>query len=91
MVEEEKEELKVKKKKETTEPFVMDKIKQGIIKAGGTAELAGKVALDVATWAKETAKEGVITSVEIQKKTVELLAETNKDISTAFQKFVKTV
>jgi transcriptional regulator NrdR family protein len=85
------EELKVQKKKGTTEPFMVEKIKSGIVKAGGTVELAGETALKVAGWAKETAKEGIVTTVEIQKKVIELLAETNEDIATAFQQFVKKI
>ena|GEM_PF-3159289 len=82
-------ELKVIKKAGELEAFSVDKIKSGIIKAGGTAKLAGTVALNTAKWAKETAKGGVISTVEIHKKVVNLLAEKNKEIADKFQSFVK--
>jgi transcriptional regulator NrdR family protein len=83
-------ELKVLKKMGQMEAFSTEKIKNGIIKAGGTAKLARSVALNTAKWAKETAKEGVISTVEIHRKVVELLAEKDKEVAEKFKSFVKT-
>ena len=83
-------ELKVLKRGRELEAFSADKIKNGIMKAGGTAELAGSVALNTANWAKKTAKEGVVSTVEIHEKIVSLLAEKNKEVAEKFKSFVKS-
>jgi len=82
-------ELKVLKKAGKLEAFSADKIKKGVMKAGGTAKLAGDVALSTANWAKETAKEGVVSAVDIHSKVLELLHDKDKEIAGKFRSFVK--
>lgn len=82
-------ELKVSKRARKLEAFSVDKIKKGVIKAGGTAELAGGVALGTAKWAKKTAKGGIVSAVDIHSKVLELLYEKDKEIAGKFRGFVK--
>ncbi|NYZ76033.1 hypothetical protein H0N98_02170 [Candidatus Micrarchaeota archaeon] len=82
-------ELKVAKRAGEVEAFTVDKIKEGVMKAGGTAELAGEVALNTAKWATETAKGGVISVVDIHNKVAELLYGKDKEIAGKFKSFVK--
>jgi hypothetical protein len=82
-------ELKVLKKAGQLEAFSVGKIKSGVIKAGGTAKLAGGVALRTAKWAKNTAKGGVVSAVDIHNKVAGLLYEKDKEIAEKFKSFVK--
>ena len=82
-------ELKVLKRAGQVEAFSVDKVKKGVMKAGGTAKLAGSVALNTAKWAKDTAKGGVISAVDVHNKVAELLYETDKEIAGKFKSFVK--
>lgn len=82
-------ELKVLKRAGKLEAFSVDKIKKGVMRAGGTAKLAGGVALSTAKWAKETAKGGVVSGVDIHNKVVGLLYEKDKEIAGKFKGFVK--
>jgi len=82
-------ELKVAKRAGKVEAFTVDKIKEGVMRAGGTAKLAGEVALNTAKWAKKTAKGGVISAVDIHNKVAELLYGTDKEIAGKFKSFVK--
>lgn len=71
------------------EAFKPEKIKRGVMKAGGSAKLAADVAVKTAEWAKKTAKEGMISTVDIHRKVVELLSEKNKEVAEKFRSFVK--
>ncbi len=71
------------------EAFSEDKIKKGVMRAGGTAKLAGNITLSTANWAKETAKGGVISAVDIHTKVLGLLAEKDKQVAENFKNFVK--
>jgi hypothetical protein len=82
-------ELKVSKRMGQIEKFSKAKIENGVMKAGGTAKLAGSVALKTASWAKETAKEGAISAVDIHRKVLELLDEKDKEVAKSFKNFVK--
>jgi transcriptional regulator NrdR family protein len=82
-------ELKVAKRAGKLEAFTADKIKNGIMKAGGTAELAGEVAVNTAKWAKKTAKGGVVSAVDIHNKVIELLYDKDQEIADKFKGFVK--
>ena len=82
-------ELKVLKRAGQVEAFSVDKVKKGVMKAGGTAKLAGSVALNTAKWAKDTAKGGVISAVDVHNKVAELLYEMDKEIAGKFKSFVK--
>jgi hypothetical protein len=82
-------ELKVMKKVGQVEAFSESKIKDGVMRAGGTAQLAGSIALSTAEWAKETAKDGVISAVDIHTKVLGLLAEKDKQVAENFKNFVK--
>ena len=84
-------EIKVKKKDGKEEPLQLSKIENAVKKAGGSVTLAAESALEVGVWAKETAKEGIITTVELQKKVVEFVATKNNEVATAMQKFIKKV
>jgi transcriptional regulator NrdR family protein len=82
-------ELKVLKRAGKVEAFSADKIKKGVTGAGGTAKLAGDVAFNTAKWAKETAKEGVVSAVDVHGKVLELLYEKDREIADKFKGFVK--
>jgi hypothetical protein len=82
-------ELKVMKRAGQVEAFSADKIKRGVMKAGGTAKLAGTVATNAAKWSKEKAKEGVISAVDLYSKVLELLYESDREVADSFKGFVK--
>jgi hypothetical protein len=82
-------ELKVLKRAGQLEAFSADKIKRGVMKAGGTARLAGSIATNAAKWAKETGKEGVISAVDLHSKVLDLLYKSDKEVADNFKGFVK--
>jgi transcriptional regulator NrdR family protein len=86
---EEEEELKVQKKDGSLEPFMIEKITNSIKNAGGSSELAEEVANNVANWAKETAKNGVVATSDIRNKIIGLLNVKDLAVATKFQAYTK--
>jgi len=82
-------EVKVKKKDGSEEPLQLSKIEGAVKKAGGSVALAAETALEVGVWAKERAKQGVITTIELQRQVVGFVATKNSQVATAMQNFVK--
>jgi len=82
-------EVKVRKKDGSEEPLQLSKIEGAVKKAGGSVALAAETALEVGVWAKERAKQGVITTIELQKQVVNFVATKNSQVATAMQNFVK--
>jgi len=83
--------IRVKKRSGALEPFQLSKIEGAVRKAGGSVALAGEAALELGGWVKEIAKEGVITTVEIERKLVDFVATKNADVAKAMGSFVKKV
>lgn len=81
--------LKVRKKDGRIELFDRGKMATGIQKAGASPEEAEKVASEVETWAQSAALDGVISSVELKTKILELLRTTNPTAATSFEQFRK--
>ena len=70
-------ELQVKKKDGTVEPFLRDKISNGVIKSGGTPEQAEKITVGIEAWAPGVAKEGIVNTSDIRVKVLEALKVEN--------------
>lgn len=82
-------ELKVRKRDGRIEPFNRGKMAGGIQKSGASAEEAEKVASEVERWAQTAAIDGVISSVELRTKVLELLRATNPTVATSFEGYQK--
>lgn len=82
-------ELKVRKRTGQLEDFDRSKMTVGIQKAGASVEEAGKIASEVEAWAQGAAVDGIISSVELRTKVLELLRATNPTAGTSFEEFRK--
>jgi len=80
---------KVLKKNGLTEDFDWNKLTQGIMKAGASAEDAEKVAMKVEEWLNSVAEDGVIKSYDLHVKVLEVLKEVNAKVGQAFEDFRK--
>lgn len=83
--------LKVEKKDGTQEDFDRNKVASGIVKSGGTSEVAENVASQVESWANTSAVSGVIRSGDIRAKVLELLRGAAPQVATSFEMYQKPV
>lgn len=83
--------FQVMKKDGSLEPFDRSKIVNGVIRAGGSAEQAEQVAAAVEVWLPTVAKEGVVNSLDIRIKGLEVLRTVNPTVAATFESFQKPV
>ena len=82
--------FRIQKKDGTLEDFDSNKLTGGITKAGASEEEAQKVLSEVEAWLPTVAVNGVVKSLEIKNKVLELLNETNPAAVTNFENYKKT-
>lgn len=81
--------LMVEKKDGTQEPFDRNKIVNGLLKSGATDAEAQNLATQVETWAQGAAANGVVKSLAIRTKILELLRIANAIAAQAFETYRK--
>jgi transcriptional regulator NrdR family protein len=81
--------IKVKKKDGRIEAFDQNKIKNGLVKSGALPDQVIKVTADVEAWASTAAVEGVIGTMEIRSKVIELLRAVNPQAAADFEAYRK--
>ncbi len=81
--------FKVQKKDGSLEDFDRGKITGGVIKAGGSAEDAEKVAAEVEAWLPTVAVEGVVKSTDIRTKGLGALQTVNPTVAASFESYKK--
>ena len=81
--------VKVEKKDGTQEPWVRDKLVQGMVKAGATLDQAQGIANQVEEWVANTAVNGVIKTDDVRTKVLELLEASNPTAKAAFEAYKK--
>lgn len=81
--------VKVQKKDGSLEDFDRSKVLNGVIKSGVTPEQAEEVARQVETWAPTTAVNGVLSSMAIRGKVLEVLRSVNPTAAAAFEAYQK--
>lgn len=82
-------ELQVRKRDGRMEPFMRDKILNGVVKSGGTPEQAENITAEIEKWAPTAAAEGVINSSDIRVKLLELLRVENPAAADQFESYKK--
>jgi transcriptional regulator NrdR family protein len=82
--------FRVQKNDGTLEDFDSNKLTSGITKAGASDEEAQKVLSEVEAWLSTVAVNGVVKSLEIKNKVLELLQETNPAAVTNFESYKKS-
>ena len=80
---------KVQKKDGTLEEFDKSKILNGVVRAGASSEDAQKILEGIEAWLPKAAVNGVIRSVDIRTKGLEILDTVNPKIAKAFKSFQK--
>ena len=81
--------IKVQKKDGQTEDFDRNKILNGVIKSGGTPEEAENVTKQIEAWIVTAAINGVIPSMQIRTKLLEVLRLVNPTAAAAFETYQK--
>lgn len=81
--------FKVQKKDGTQEDFDRNKLVSGVVKAGGTAEDAEKVATAIEAWLPSVAVNGVVNSTDIRVKGLEVLRTVNPAAAASFESYKK--
>lgn len=84
-------EIKVKKRNGSLQEFDRNKIESSIAKAGGTPEEAGRVSVEVESWVPSAAVDGVISSLQIREKVLELLRTPNPEVAKTFEEYRKAI
>lgn len=84
-------ELQVQKKDGSLQPFDRNKISAGLIKSGASATEAESITSQVEAWAQGAAQNGVIKSLEVRAKVLELLRGVNPTAAAAFEAYQKPV
>lgn len=82
-------ELQVQKKDGRLEAFDRTKVLSGIVKSGASREEAESIATQIETWAQATAQNGVIGSLEIRGKALEILQSVNPKAAASFESYQK--
>ncbi|MEA3357519.1 MAG: ATP cone domain-containing protein [Patescibacteria group bacterium] len=82
-------EIKVEKRDGQQENYSNEKVVSCMVKAGATEEQAKSVAAQVNTWVQTTATAGIIRSVDIRTKVLELLHPVNPEAVTRFEAYSK--
>lgn len=83
--------MKVQKKDGSLEDFDRNKIVSGIVKSGGTPEQTEDIASQIETWAAGAAVNGVIKTLDIKSKLLELLGGVNPAAKASFENYQKPV
>lgn len=81
---------KVQKKDGSLEDFDRGKITAGVMKAGGSAEDAEKVAAEIDAWLPTVAESGVVKSTDIRTKGLESLRQVNPTAANSFESYKKS-
>ena len=79
----------VVKKDGQIEDFDRNKIIRGVISAGGTAEEAEKIAVEIETWLPTVAVNEVVQSSDIRTKGLEVLRAVNPVVADTFESYKK--
>uniref|UniRef100_A0A7C5YRX4 ATP-cone domain-containing protein n=1 Tax=candidate division CPR3 bacterium TaxID=2268181 RepID=A0A7C5YRX4_UNCC3 len=79
----------VHKKDGRLEPFMREKVVNGMVKAGATQEQANNIADQIERWILETAQKRVVETLDIRAKLLELLRPINPQAATSFESYVK--
>jgi transcriptional regulator NrdR family protein len=82
-------ELQVKKKDGVVEPFIRDKIYNGVVKSGGTPEQAEKITADIEAWAPGAAAKGIVNTSDIRVKVLESLKVENPAAAEQYETYKK--
>jgi len=81
--------LQVRKKDGRLEPFDRDKVKNGMLKSGASDAEAETVTGQVETWAQGVAQDGIVDTLEIRAKVLEILRGVNPGAAAAFEAYQK--
>ncbi len=81
--------LQVQKKDGRLEPFDRNKVKSGVLKSGASEQEAESVASQVESWDQSAAQNGIIGSLEIRAKVLEVLRVVNSVAAAAFEAYQK--
>lgn len=81
--------FRVQKKDGTLEDFDKGKITSGVVKAGGSEEDAEKILAGIEAWLPTSAVNGVVKSVDIREKGLEILREVNPAAAANFESYKK--
>jgi len=81
--------VKIQKKDGRLEDFDRNKIINGVVKSGATSEQAEEVARQVETWLPTSAVNGVVRSMAIRNKVLEMLRGLNPQAAATFETYKK--
>ena len=81
--------LKVKKRDGQLEPFSHTKVIGSLILAGATPEQAKRLSGQIEIWASQVAHDGVIETVKIREKILDLLKPINVNAAVSFDAYKK--
>lgn len=81
--------IKVEKKDGSQQPWVRNKLVQGMVKAGATLDQAEGIASQVEEWTLGNSTDGVIPSSQIRAKVIELLELSNPTARQAYEAYRK--
>lgn len=84
-------ELQVQKKDGRLEAFDRSKILNGLIKSGASTTEAESITSQVESWAQGAAQNGVVKSLDIRTKVLELLRSANPAVAASFEAYRKPV
>ncbi len=84
-------ELQVQKKDGSLEPFDRNKIKNGLLESGASAQEAETIASQVEVWAQTAAVNNVVKTADIRTKVLELLQSANPTVAASFEAYQKPV
>lgn len=81
--------LQVEKKNGQLQAFDRSKVSAGLIRSGASVEEAENVASQVEVWAQNTAVDGIIKSLDLRAKVLEILKTVNEAVAIAFENYQK--
>lgn len=81
--------LQVEKKDGRLQPFDRSKIAAGLIRSGASVEEAENIASQVETWAQTNNVNGVLKSLDLRAKVLEVLKTVNEAVAIAFENYQK--
>lgn len=80
---------KVQKKDGTYEDFDRNKLISGAIRAGATQEQAEQIAGEIEAWLPSVAVNGIVSSLDIRNKGLEILRTLNPEAAASFESYKK--
>lgn len=83
--------FKVQKKDGQLEDFDRNKVLSGLVKSGVSSEEAEKIAAQIEGWLPTIAAEGVVKTMDIRSKVLELLRAVNPVVASSFENYQKAV